>query len=71
MTKEELQDSVEILSEFTEMLKHRIDNQDYAKAWEIIPIIRYRVTVIDKGIEDIWCDKIRQETKDVRGEGND
>jgi len=54
MTEEKLQDSIEMLSKFTEMLKEAVDNQDYIEAWEIISAIRYRASEIYEGIEDKW-----------------
>lgn len=71
MTKEELQDSIELLCKFIEMLKEAVDNQDYAKAWEVASASRYRVGEISKDIEDKWYDKMRQTTKKVKGEGNE
>jgi len=57
MTEEKLQDSIEMLSKFTEMLKEAVDNQDYIKASEIISAIRYRASEIYEGIEDKWYNK--------------
>ncbi|MBO7732369.1 MAG: hypothetical protein J6S67_07445 [Methanobrevibacter sp.] len=59
MTEEKLQDSIDILSKFTEMLREAVCNQDYVRASQIISAIRYRVSEVYEGIEDKWYNKPR------------
>ena len=61
MSEEKLQDSIDLLSKFTEMLKEAVDNQDYLEAWKIASAIRYRAMEIYEGIEDKWYNKIRKD----------